>query len=402
VLAPEVVEPVSGQVIDRLLHFRSAEAPVLSVYVAIPFDPHERRGVHARLESMLQPVKDLAYSDRLEHYPRESLRSDIDRIMGLTDRAREFGGRAMAAFACHQEKLYEEVVLPRPVRDRAVLDATPYLRPLLAVLDETHRYCVAVIDREHAWIYEFFMGRLEDKETAHGRALRQPNYAGGWQGYKEDKTHHKAELLGRRHFREAAERIEQVVRRTGAEFIILGGHEETVTEFLPFLPHYLQPKVAGTFVVDPSTMTPGRVREQADQVADAYERMEETQLVADALEKVAAGGFAAAGLDWCLLAVDEQAVQLLLVHDDEEAPGRACDNCGWLGLDREECPVCGHGTRQTPDVIDEMAAAVIDAGGRVEHVYADTPLSGHVVAALLRFPVPRPLSAMVGGTEGGG
>jgi peptide chain release factor subunit 1 len=148
--------------------------------------------------------------------------------------------------------------------------------------------------------------------------------------------------------------------------------------------------VAGTFVIDPSTMTPGQVRERSQEVADAYERREEEQLVAQALEKVASGGFGAAGLDWCLLAVNEKAVQVLLIHGDEQAPGRVSDQCGWLGRDDEECPVCGEHTRKTPDVIDEMAAAVVDSSGRVEHVYADTPLEPHVVAALLRFPVPKP------------
>jgi len=59
------------------------------------------------------------------------------------------------------------------------------------------------------------------------------------------------------------------MRRTGAELLVVGGHEETVAELLPFLPHRLQDKVAGTFVVDPSTMTPGQVRQRADQVAEA-------------------------------------------------------------------------------------------------------------------------------------
>jgi peptide chain release factor subunit 1 len=279
------------------------------------------------------------------------------------------------------------------VRDRVVLDATPYLRPLLAALEEYHRYVVAVVDREKAWIYEFSMGRLEEKAKAHGRALREPNYAGGWQGWKEDKTHHKAELLARRHYRQAAARIEEVMRRRGAEILIVGGHAETVAEFLPFLPHQLQPTVAGTFVVDPSTMSPGQLRERADEVADAYERREEQQLVAETLEKVAAGGFAAAGLEWCLMAVDEKGIQLLLIEDDEQVPGRVSDRCGWLGLDGDECPVCGEPTRKTADVIDEMATAVVDSGGRVEHVYADTELRSHVVAARLRFPVPDPRTA---------
>jgi peptide chain release factor subunit 1 len=134
-------------------------------------------------------------------------------------------------------------------------------------------------------------------------------------------------------------------------------------------------------------MTTGRLREQAEKIVDDYERQEEARLVADTLDRAASGGLAAAGLDWCLAAVNEQAVRLLLVDDDQQVPGRVCDNCGWLGLDGEECPVCGRATRATPDVIDEMAETVIETSGLVEHVYADTPLREELVAALLRFPV---------------
>ena len=377
--------------VDRLVAFRPSGAPVLSVYVGVPYEPGELKGVEARFTALLQSVREQLDSDELDHDARAALRTDIKRVADeVAPAASGFKGRGVAVFACHRAGLLAQVVLPRPVRDRAVFDATPYLRPLLAVLDECHRYCVVVVDREHAWIYEFFMGRLEEAEKAHGRALRAPNYAGGWQGWKEDRTHHKAELLARRHYGETAASVDEVMRRTGAELLIVGGHQETVAEFLPFLPHQLQPKVAGTFVVDPATMSAGQVRERADEVASAYERREEQQLVADALERLAAGGFAAAGLDWCLMAVNEQAVQLLLIHDDEQAPGQVSDRCGWLGRDEEDCPVCGEPTRKTADVIDEMAAAVVDAGGRVEHVYAETPLHRHVVAAVLRFPVPDP------------
>jgi hypothetical protein len=69
------------------------------------------------------------------------------------------------------------------------------------------------------------------------------------------------------------------------------------------------------------------------------------------------------------MAANEHAIQLLLVHDDEQAPGQICDPCGGLGLGGAECPVDGERTRVTPDVIDEMAALVVDTSGRVEHVY---------------------------------
>jgi peptide chain release factor subunit 1 len=189
------------------------------------------------------------------------------------------------------------------------------------------------------------------------------------------------------------------MQKRDAELLILGGHTEIIPEFVPFLSKPLQQKVAGTFAIDPNTMSPGQVREHADAIVEAYERGEESRLVGEAFERVAAGGLGAVGLEWCLLAVNEHAVELLLVNDDDTAPGRACDNCGWLGLDEAGtagaeavCPVCGAATRPTPDVIDEMAEKVVDTSGRVEHVYAETQLPDQVVAAFLRFPVPRNLT----------
>jgi peptide subunit release factor 1 (eRF1) len=377
-------------VVDRLLHFRSSDAPVLSVYLGIPPDPDEVRGVESHLHSLLKPARELADSDAFSHYGRESLRHDIDRVLDLKNRARELQGRGFGVFACEQEGLYEEIALPRRVRDRVEIDETAYVRPLLAVLDESHRYCVAVVDREKAWLYEFYMGELEDATEVRGRALRKSDYAGGWQGYKEHTVQDKAKLLARRHYREAADRVDELMGRTGAELLILGGHQETVAEFTPFLPHHLQPRVAGTFVVDPHTMSPGQVRERANGVLDAFERDEERRLVEEAIERVAAGGLGATGLQWCLTAANEHAIQLLLVQDDQEAAGRMCDTCGWLGLEGEECPVDAQRTRKVPDVIDEMAALVIDTSGRVEHVYVDSPLAQHTVAAFLRFPVADP------------
>jgi peptide chain release factor subunit 1 len=374
--------------LDRLLTVRSPEAPVLSVYVTIPVDPGQR-ALDTRFHSLLDPVHEVIDRRDLAHYPRESLRADVARILEIPSRAEELRPGAIAVFACHQEDFYEEVALPRPVRDRVMLDATPHIRPLVAVLDEYHRYCVAVVDRERSLLYTFYMGELENEDAVRDRVMRKPDFA-GWHGLDEHRVRNRAEGWARKHFKKTAAEIEEFMNVTGAELLLVGGHDETIGPFLDFLTQPLRSKVAGTFTVDPHTMTPGKLRQRAEQAVDAYEREEEHRLVSEALERVAAGGFAASGLQWCLTAVDEKAVQLLLVHDDHQEPGRACDNCGWLGLDGDECPVCGRATRATPDVIDEMVEAVIDASGRVEHVYADTALAAHLVAATLRFPVPRP------------
>ena len=249
---------IDPELVQRLLHFSSEDAPVLSVYLAVPADPGELRGVATHLHSMLKPVRELVELDELGHAERESFRHDLDRVLDVANRARQLEGRGIGIFACQHAGLYEEIVMPRLVRDRAVVDATPYLGPLFAVLDESHRYCVVVVDREQAWIYEFYMGELEDASRVRGRALRKPDYAGGWQGYKERTVHDKAQQLARRHYRDTAGRVDEVMRRTGAELLVLGGHEETIAEFRHFLPNQLQSRIAGSFAVDPGTIASAR------------------------------------------------------------------------------------------------------------------------------------------------
>jgi peptide chain release factor subunit 1 len=69
-----------------------------------------------------------------------------------------------------------------------------------------------------------------------------------------------------------------------------------------------------------------------------------------------------------------------------------CDESGWLAESGDSCKICGRTTHRTVDVIDELAQAVIDTSGTVEHVAADTPLKEDVTAADLRFPLPSPSS----------
>ena len=382
--------PVGAGQLDRLLHFAPTGAPVLSVYFAIP--PDNRREPKVALHSFLKPVRELAESHQLAHQERESLRADVDKILALAGRINGMAGRGVAVFTCHQESFYEEVALPRLVRDRATVDSTPYLRPLLSALGDSHRYCAVVVDRKNAWLYGFYMGLLEDEEKAQGQSVRNPNFA-GWYGLNEYSARNKAEGLVRRHFRETADKVRRFMSATRAELLIVGGHQEEVADFLPFLAPPLRSAVAGTFTIDTHSVTAAKVRDQCQEIVDAFERDEERRLVDQATERVATGGLGASGLAWCLAAVNEQAAQVLLIDDDQQAPGRVCGTCGWLGTEGDQCPVDGSPTRSTPDVIDEMAAAVVDASGHVKHVLAETELSRLKVAALLRFPVPAPSAA---------
>jgi peptide chain release factor subunit 1 len=366
-----VVDP---DVFDRLLQFRPAGAPVLSVYLAVTGDPSR---LQSKLESLVAGARERMDADPCQSV-RRSLWCDIARVLDVVNHGELATGSMVGIFTCHRAGLFEVVVLPRRARDRVVVEATPYLRPLLAVLDESRRYCVLALDRVQARLSELFMGEVAGATIMVGPG--KPGPAGCGPLGHAPAVH--------RLFREAADVADEFIHATGAELIVVGGPEGMAAEFLPFLQHHLQGRVAGTFVSGPHATGPEQLRACAQAVIDDYERAEEAALVREALDRVRTGGLGAAGLPWCLASANEEAVQLLLIDEEAQAEGSACDRCGWLGQAGACCPRCGAPTRTTQDVIEEMAAAVIGAGGRVRHLQPPTMLTRYAVGAFLRFVVP--------------
>lgn len=384
---------IAGDTIDRVTRFRGGDLPVVSVYLGLDADRRDLRSLSTRVSSLLHEVRPMAKDSSLDREARLSVRGDVERIEAEMAEDRPNPG-AIAIFSCSGRGFYEEVELPRRVRDRIAVDATPWVRPMLAVLDEFHRACVLVLDSQTAHLWELYQGEIREQGEIHEAnqlidepPLRKPDY-GGWGGLEERGVHNKTGELAKKHFRRVAAVLEDAHRRGSFDLLVIGGHDHELPVFQDFLPQRLRGSVAGTFTVDSNTATIADIRASAQAVVDRYERDEERRWVAELLEKEAAGGNAAVGLERCLWAGTVAAVQRLLVHDEVTASGVVCDESGWMGETGDTCPLCEGPTRKTEDVIDELAQAVIDTGGTVEHVLAETALLEHLVAADLRFVLP--------------
>jgi peptide chain release factor subunit 1 len=360
--------------------------PVVSAYLAASPGRDARRVIRAKADSLLHQVRSLAQDHSLDHDARVSLRGDIERIEEVA-RTEFLAAGTLAVFACSGAGLLEVVRLPRAIRDRIMVDATAWVGPMLAVLDQHHRCCVVVLDHESARAWELYLGELREVGSIVGRVLRDPAYA-GWRGLSEGRVRNKADEIAKRHFRGVAAELDRLSRSERYDVLAVGGHEHQLPGFLEFLPRSLRERLAGTFSIDPNTAAAATVRPPVEAILERYELKQARRAVEELLEAAAAGGLATVGLERCLAAGSIAAIRTLLVHDGAMAPGVVCDASGWLGTTEERCPLCARPTRRTPDVIDELVEAVIDEGGSIQHVRADTDLRERLTAAWLRFALP--------------
>jgi peptide chain release factor subunit 1 len=381
----------SAETIERIEQLHGDGLPIVSAYLVVQPGPEGRKMLRSETDSLLHQVRPLANDRNREHATRLSLRRDIERIADLVERG-SFKAGTLAVFSCSGAGVFEVVGLPRAVRARITVEEIAATRPMLAVLDEYHRCCAVVVDRETADAWELYLGEAVDLGALPSASSRGIGRA------DERRNDHKEEELEKRHFREVAAALEELFRTRAFEVLVAGGRHDELPRFLEVLSRPLRDRVVGTFAVDQHhNLNAAAGREQAEAILDRYTLEEHRRMVAEVLETAAAGGPSAIGLESCLWAGSVRAVQALYVQEGASSPGVVCDESRWLGLRGDTCPVCGRATRPTADVIEELVEAVIDDGGSIHNVAADAGLAERLVAASLRFELPPAPDAFTGG-----
>jgi peptide chain release factor subunit 1 len=338
-----------------------------------------------RVKALVQPLRD-RLGDSGDAEERE-IRAGLESILALADRARGDLGRGAALFAAPRSGLEEYIRLPAPVRERAIVDAAPYLGPLEAMLAQYPRSCAAVTDRRNVWIYRFHLDELEAWEQIGEKEIRKDNY-GGFSGYAEQRVRGHAEAVAKRLFRSASTRLAELFRDGRFALLIVGGQQANVAGLLDEIPADLRRSVAGTITVDPGTATPADIRDRCREVVAGHERRVDEQAVAALLDAAASGGRAVLGVERCVDAANHRAIDTLLVEAGRLIPGFVCAECGWMAPKADECAVCGGALRAIPDLVDAVAEASRSDGGSVRYLTAETALSGHEIGAVIRFSIP--------------
>jgi hypothetical protein len=362
--------------VDRLRELWDPTGCLLSVFITVPPDPAALREFPARLDRLLataRPVGVDAGAGRRVQAARAAVRET-----GVA-RAREWFGRTVAIVASGDGGVLEEMRLPCVVPDRAVFGRRPYLRPLVRAKQACRPYSVVVIDRRQAWLFEISGDAIHRVRRLEGESTRGHTHA-GWYGLEEYRDRHHQAELAHRHYEAAAAALQELAPADGYSLVV-GGHKDGVEEFLTSLPVPLRDRVAGTFAVDPHTMTPHVVHTRAAAVMAERETTRQ-QRVADDLAKWEAAGLAVSGVERCAEMVSKSLADLLVVRGDDPVPGSVCDQCGGLTMDLYHCRNCKTVAHPVFDVIDEMVARMLDTGGKIdlgsrEHV-------GFSVAARLR------------------
>lgn len=339
---------LSSADIEKLLEVSSEDPLILSLYAEMPRSPAELRQVPDRIGRLLAAAAD-AQEGRV---PRQALAAaghDTQALLEAAARQRRRPGHCAAVFLCRPAGLAELFPLPAGPGDRAVFASRPQVRPLLTALQRWPGYRAALVTRQRAWLLAV------DGEHVGVRGT-------GPDGWDWLRSRPDGERIGRFPSFTFRDAVAMLHAAGSDEPLVIGGLPGVIPGFFAALPGSARDRFAGSFAVDPLMVTPARIRELADPVVRHSADRSEHELLTRIRGGLSAGT-ATAGLGDCLAAVNRDMAAVLAISGQAMVPGYACRRCGMLGVTGAGC-TCGHAAaRRVPDLIEEMTAAVIRAGG---------------------------------------
>jgi peptide subunit release factor 1 (eRF1) len=379
---------VDPATLRRLAQLKPDKGRVLSLYLNLDpsdFATPKARGsqVRALLDEASRHVRDEDGS--LSAEDRTGLKKDLERVESFFNGggyAR--GALGLAIFACSPIDLFEVHKLPRPVPLEVVIDDSPYVEPL-AELVRQGDWGVLLATRRTARLLRGSPGEgfaeidviEDDVHRWHDQGgWSQARYQRGIEKEAKDHLKHAADVLFRRHKRQAFEAI------------VVGAPEELQHDVDDQLHPYLRERVVGHIEVEVEHASADQVHEAVAPIAEEYERKREREMLDRLAAGVGTGGRAAAGVEEVTEALNEQRVEALLLGAEFEEPGVVCKGCGWIGAGRREgeCPIDGGELEQRDDLRESLVERAIVQAAVVVNVrfYDDLEMRGQV-GALLRF-----------------
>jgi peptide subunit release factor 1 (eRF1) len=371
------VPVIAADVVRRLASFRGEEAPVTTCYL----DVDGRR--YLRHQDLEHEVSVLLRGARTKANGHSSVTRDLHRIeeyvKGGLDRSNT---RGLAIFACTAHRLWEVIPLPVPVQSRVVINSTPAVSQLEAVLEESESFGVLLADKQRARMFVFELGELVEHSETFDELPREYDTRG--EKDQGDVAHHVDALL-HQHLRRAADTAWRVSKDVGYAHLAVGAPDETASELESLLHPYLRERLCGRVHV-PVSGSIDEIRAAAVEMERRVERRKEADIVQRLREAVASGRRGVAGIGPVLDALNERRVERLLVSQGYHEAGWRCGPCGALAVVGRKCGRCAEPMRPVDDVVEEAVEDALSQSCRVEICVgnADLDVLGRI-GALLRY-----------------
>ena len=106
--------------------------------------------------------------------------SDLEKIESYILSNKRVFKKGLAILSSQEKKFWKEFHLAVPVKNEIIVDTTPYIKPLLDILDNYQRYAILLVERNRPACFSSIMGEIEEYTEVHSADVPGKHKKGGW------------------------------------------------------------------------------------------------------------------------------------------------------------------------------------------------------------------------------
>jgi peptide chain release factor subunit 1 len=317
---------------------------------------------------------------------RKKIVPDIERIENyIFSNKREFK-KGLVIISSVANNFWKDFHFSLGLKNEIVIDRTPYIKPLVNIIDRYQKYAVMLIDKESARLFAVHLGEIEEYGEVHTENVPGKHKKGGWFSLSERSFERHIDYHVGLHIKDVIGRLQKMVSSGSIGRLVIGGPEEALSKARAQLTKEMSDKLIGTFNVD-MDVNSNEVLSKVQSIIERFENKEKNISVDLLLTKALKNENAVLGIDDVLAALREGRVRKLLFIKDHKASGYSCQACGFLTSQKiEKCPYCSAAMQKVDYIIDLAAQKAIDQGASCEVVYDNEKFEkAGSIGALLRY-----------------
>ena len=192
--------------------------------------------------------------------------------------------KGLAIISCDKKNFWKEFHLSIPVRNDIIIDTTPYIKPLLDILDNYQRYAILLVGREYARLFMIHLGEIEEYIEVYTEGVPGRHKKGGWFSLSEKSYERHIDYHVERHLKDVLKQLDTIMSKEYVGRLIIGGSEDAVSRVRTMLPHTISEKIIGTFHADMNA-TGKEILEKTEPIFRAYENIKESEIIEEILTK---------------------------------------------------------------------------------------------------------------------
>jgi len=373
-------------ILAELLALGTTRGWVVSCYQKL--EPGDRSGEKYRikLKNRLRRAAERLDILGFSHADREAVSRQLDRVEAFFSHSSNLAGsRGLAVFAA--AGFFKTIQLPYVLKSRVVVDRTPVVGELVALVESGTRLLAVVADRRSARFFDVGLeGVVELDGLSEPGAMRVGRFhpeRDAAPGVGEYRFHNRIREERHRHLALVADTVAAHMRARAFDGLVIGGAGVDASALLPHLGPQLRERVLGVLRLAPKQVGAAEVRERSLELLAESADHAEAAAVGE-LMALKGSGLTTDAVESTLRALSRGQVRTLIVDADAALPGYRWSASGRLA----ESATATRGEGEAiplADLLDEAMEDALRQRARVAVVRGAEARRFDRLAAILRF-----------------